>query len=198
MGGGNISLLRTGMPKETSELVLAAQKIESEQQRLEDLAYGLEKTKLQSEKHIGRAARELQDALAQQEELAVSLRALGTAMAKMQERQLAAVTALSVRAQEIQTRRLRLSELMTEYASLGQKAGELLQKISDTLDAADKGAAVTAALDTLGPIIEEATTLSKTARSEDFVDVAHEADVLKQKFQGIKNQLSTAKSTEPN
>lgn len=186
------------MPKETSELVIAAQKIETDQQRLEDLAYGLEKTKLQSEKHIGRAARELQDALAQQEALAVSLRELGAAMAKMQERQLAAVTALSSRAQEIQTRRLRLSELMTEYATLGQKAGELLQKISETLDAADKSAAVDVANKTLAPIIEEATTLSKTAREEDFVDVAHEADVLKQKFQNIKNQLATAKGNAPN
>jgi chromosome segregation ATPase len=198
MGGGNISLLETGMPKETSELVVAAQKIETEQQRLEDLAYGLEKTKLQSEKHLGRAARELQDALAQQEQLAVSLRELGSAMAKMQERQLAAVTALSTRAQEIQTRRLRLAELMTEYATLGQKAAELLQTISDTLDAADKGAAVTAALDKLAPIVEESAALSKTAREEDFVDVAHEADVLKQKFQNIKNQLATAKTNAPN
>jgi hypothetical protein len=186
------------MPKETSELVLAAQKIEAEQQRLEDLAYGLEKTKLQSEKHIGRAARELQDALAQQEQLAISLRELGAAMAKMQERQLAAVTALSARATEIQTRRGRLAELMTEYATLGQKAAGLLQTINDTLDTADKGAAVSTALETLGPIIEEATTLSKTARAEDFTDIAHEADVLKQKFQGIKNQLATAKSSAPN
>ncbi len=186
------------MPKETSELVVAAQKIEAEQQRLEDLAYGLEKTKLQSEKHIGRAARELQDALAQQEQLAVSLRELGAAMAKMQERQLAAVTALSARAQEIQARRLRLAELMTEYATLGQKAAELLQTISDTLDAADKGAAVNAALEKLAPIIEESTRLSKAAREEDFVDVAHEADVLKQKFQNIKNQLAVAKGNAPN
>ena len=198
MGGGNISLLRTGMPKETSELVIAAQKIEADQQRLEDLAYGLEKTKLQSEKHIGRAARELQDALAQQEQLAVSLRELGAAMAKMQERQLAAVTAMSSRAQEIQTRRLRLSELMTEYATLGQKAGQLLETIAGTLDAADKGAAVDVAHKALTPIVEEAATLAKTAREEDFVDVAHEADVLKQKFQNIKNQLSTAKGNAPN
>ena len=186
------------MPKETSELVIAAQKIEQEQQRLEDLAYGLEKTKLQSEKHIGRAARELQEALSQQEQLATSLRDLGLAMAKMQERQLAAMTALSARAQEIQARRGRLAELMTEYASLGQKAAELLQTIHDTLDAADKGAAVTAALEKIAPIVEEAATLSKAAREEDFVDVAHEADVLKQKFQNIKNQLGTAKSSAPN
>src|SRR6266404_4763855 len=143
MGGRNITLLRTGMPKETAELVVAAQKIEQDQQRLEDLAYGLEKTKLQSEKHITRAARELQEALGQQEALANSLRALGVAMAKMQERQLAAVTALSSRAQEIQTRRGRLAELKTAYGALGQKAAELLQTIHDTLESADKDAAVT-------------------------------------------------------
>lgn len=186
------------MPKETSELVVAASKIEQDQRRLEDLAYGLEKTKLQSEKHISRAARELQEALAQQEELANALRLLGAAMAKMQERQLAAVTALSARAQEIQTRRGRLAELMMAYAQLGQKAAELLSTITTTLETADKDAAVAAAHTAIAPIVEEAATLAKTAREEDFVDVAHEADVLKQNFQTIKNQFAVAKSNAPN
>ncbi len=180
------------MPKETSELIIAAQLIEQDQRRLEDLAYGLEKTKLQSEKNIGRAQRELQEALAQQEQLANSLRTLGAAMAKMQERQLAAVSALSSRAQEIQARRTQLSELMLRYAALGAKAAELLQAVSTTLEANDKATAVATAQEQITPIIEEATALAKTARDEDFVDVAHEADVLKQKFQAIKNQFGAA------
>lgn len=178
------------MPKDTSELIIAAQLIEQDQRRLEDLAYGLEKTKLQSEKNISRAQRELQEALAQQEQLANSLRTLGAAMSKMQERQLAAVSALSTRAQEIQTRRGRLSELMLRYAALGSKAAELLQTVSTTLEANDKAAAVATAQEHITPIIEEAVALAKTAREEDFVDVAHEADVLKQKFQQIKNQFA--------
>ena len=186
------------MPKETSELVVAAQKIEADQTRLEDLAYGLDETKLQSEKNIGRAARELQEALAQQDQLATSLRELGAAMAKMQERQLATMTALSTRATQIQARRGRLAELMTEYAALGQKAAGLLQTIGDTLDAAGQSATVTRARAAIGPIVEEAAALSKTAREEDLMDVAHEADVLKQKFQNIKNQLATAKGSAPN
>jgi chromosome segregation ATPase len=182
------------MAKDTSELVVAAQAIETETRRLEDLAYALEKTKLQSEKHIHRAARDLQEALQQQEQLASSLRLLGQAMANMQERQQAAVAALSTRASHIQERRSRLSELMLRYAALGTKAAELLQTISATLDASDKDAAVASALQNIAPIIDEATSLSKTARDEDFTEVAHEADVLKQKFQAIKNQLSAGKT----
>ncbi len=182
------------MPKDTSELVVAAQTIENDQRRLEDLAYALEKTKLQSEKTINRAGRELQEALEQQEQLAVSLRALGQAMAKMQERQQAAVAALRTRAEQIQARRARLAELMMRYAALGAKAAELLQTVSATLESADKQAAITIAQDHLSPVIEEATALSKTAREEDFTEIAHEADVLKQKFQAIKNQLGAGKS----
>ena len=181
------------MAKDTSELVAAARAIENETRRLEDLAYALEKTKLQSEKHINRAARELQDALSQQEQLASSLRLLGLAMANMQERQQAAVSALSARAGHMQERRSRLSELMIRYAALGTKAAELLQAISATLEAADKATAVTSALENIAPIIDEANELAKTAREEDFTEVAHEADVLKQKFQAIKNQLGAGK-----
>ncbi len=182
------------MPKETAELVLAAQTIENDQRRLEDLAYALEKTKLQSEKTINRAGRELQEALQQQEQLAVSLRALGQAMANMQERQQAAVTALRSRAEQIQARRARLAELMMGYAALGAKAAELLQTISATLDAADKETAVATAQEHIAPVIEEAASLAKTARDEDFTEMAYEADVLKQKFQAIKNQLGAGKS----
>ncbi len=177
------------------ELVAAAQTIENHQKRLEELARALQKTKLQTEKNISRAARELQDALAQQEELAVSLRALGEAMLHMQERQQAAVNALSDRAVEIQARRMRLSELMIRYASLGSKAAELLESMSATVvGQGAQGEAVVQATKRLDSIIEEAKSLSREAREEDFTEVAHEADVLKQKFQNIRNQLSSAKN----
>ena len=72
------------MPKgDVPELVAAAQTIENDQKRLEELARALQKTKLQTEKNINRAARELQEALGQQESLAVSLQALGQAMVRM-------------------------------------------------------------------------------------------------------------------
>src|ERR1700729_945008 len=118
---------------QTPELVAAAQNIEKEQQRLEDLAHALHKTKLQNEKSIARAGRELQEALDQQELLAQSLRGLGEAMMHMQERQQAAVTAIRARAQEIQARRVKLTEMMVKYATLGSKASELLQILSTAL-----------------------------------------------------------------
>jgi chromosome segregation ATPase len=175
------------------ELVAAAQTIETDQLRLEELARALQKTKLQTEKSIGRAARELQEALGQQEALALSLRALGQAMLHMQERQQAAVGALSERAVEIQTRRSRLSEHMLRYASLGTKAAELLETMSTALGQPAQSDAVQAATKQLDAIVEEAATLSREARDEDFTEVAHEADVLKQKFAQIRTQLGSRK-----
>jgi chromosome segregation ATPase len=180
---------------DTPELVAAAQTIENHQKRLEELARALQKTKLQTEKNISRAARELQDALGQQEVLAVSLRALGEAMLHMQERQQAAVNILSERAGEIQTRRTRLSELMIRYASLGSKAAELLEAMSARVGQPTQGEAVAQATKRLDAIIEEATSLSRDAREEDFTEIAHEADVLKQKFQSIRTRLSSAMKT---
>ncbi len=174
---------------EIPELVAAAQIIEEEQRKLESLASSLQRTKLQTEKTISRAARELQEALDQQQQLAKSLQLLGLAMVRMQERQQAAVTVLSARAEDIQARRTRLSELMMRYASLGTKAAELLQVLSESIETADRKAAVQSAQAHLATIVEEATTLAKIGRDEDFTELAHEADVLKQKFNAIKNQL---------
>lgn len=187
------------MPKaETPELVAAAQAIEDDQRRLEDLAVSLVRTKLQSEKTIGRAARELQEALEQQEQLAGSLRVLGEAMVHMQERQHAAVAKLGERAVEIQTRRQRLSELMLRYAALGSRAAELLETMSSSLDAEDRAAAVTSADEKLGAVVGEAASLAKDARDEDFTELAHEADVLKQKFQAVRTQLGVARKADVN
>ncbi|HEY1956003.1 MAG TPA: hypothetical protein VGH28_10320 [Polyangiaceae bacterium] len=186
------------MAKDLAELVAAAQAIENDQRRLEELAEGLGKTKLQSEKTISRAARELQGALEQQEQLAKSLRVLGEAMMHMQERQQGAVEKLGARAVEIQTRRSRLSELMLRYAALGTKAAELLESMSTSLEAEDKAAAVSGADAKLVAIVEEAATLAKEARDEDFTELAHEADVLKQKFHGVRMQLGTASKSSVN
>ncbi len=172
-------------------LVDAAQTIEDEQRKLESLASALQRTKLQSEKSIAKAARELQEALEQQEQLAKSLQGLGLAMARMQERQQAAVALLGARAEDIQTRRARLSELMLRYAALGAKAAELLQLLSQSLETADRKKAVEDAKTHLAEIVEEAASLAKIGRAEDFTELAHEADVLKQKFHAIKNQLGT-------
>ena len=52
---------------------------------------------------------------------------------------------------------------------------------------------MSAADEKLQGIVAEATALSKDAREEDFTEVAHEADVLKQKFHAVRTQLGTAK-----
>ena len=80
------------------EIIAAAEAIERDLQRLEDLSRSVRKMRLNSEKSIARAGRALQEALQQQEQLAGGLRVLGEAMVHMQERQQAAIQGLATRA----------------------------------------------------------------------------------------------------
>src|ERR1051326_3333023 len=103
------------MPKATqggSELVAAAGAIEEDLRALEGIATSLEKSKLNTEKAIQRAARELHEATEFQEKLGGSLRTLAQVMASLQKRQIDAVEALSRHANAIKFRSKRLTEHM--------------------------------------------------------------------------------------
>ena len=110
---------------EVSELVRCAEAVEREVGRLEELSRAARRIKLNTEKNITRAARELQQTMEQQERLARELRMFGEAMGQMQTRQLAAVEPLSTRAIEIQERVNRFSEHMQRFGALGVRAKEI-------------------------------------------------------------------------
>src|SRR4051794_9951052 len=97
------------------ELVRAAQALEDELVRLEDLSRSVRKIRLHSEKNLGRAAKELNEALALPERLAEGLRGLAGAMERMQQRQLAALEPLATCATEIQQRVQRLETHMAAF-----------------------------------------------------------------------------------
>ena len=83
--------------KAVPELVRAAQALEDDIVRLEAVHKSLRKIRLNSEKSITRAAKELNDAVALPERLATGLQALAAAMAQMQARQQAASASRSDR-----------------------------------------------------------------------------------------------------
>ena len=62
----------------------------------------------------------------------------------------------------------------------------------------DKSAAVSGADAKLVVVVDEASALAKEAREEDFTELAHEADVLKQKFHAVRVQLGAARKASSN
>jgi chromosome segregation ATPase len=191
-----------------SEFIAAGLRIEQNLGRLEELSRSVRKIRLHTEKSIMRAARELQEALAEQERLGEGLRALGEAMMRIQERQQAAIESLGARAVEIQQRIAKRSEYMEKFASLGTQAGEvtvLLQTLPMPR-AADNGQSntspdvprVLSEVDMrLGSILEQAKALADAAEADDFPEVVSETDALKQRLGAARAQLEQVTAKKP-
>jgi hypothetical protein len=186
---------------EGSELVRCAEAVEREVQRLEELSRAARRIKLNTEKNIARAARELQTTMEQQERLARELRSFGEAMGQMQSRQQSAVEPLSTRATEIQERVNRLSEHMQRFGALGVKANEMglaLREVSNassneavgTGRGAEQASALIDVDERFRLLVDEAKGLAESAESEEFPDIAREADALKQKLHALRGRLA--------
>jgi hypothetical protein len=175
--------------KDVSELVRAAEALETELANLEALSGTIQRIRLDSEKNIARAAHELSEALELPERLAQGLAGLAAAMQHMQARQSAALEPLTGRASAIQARKRRLDEHMEKFAALGQMAGDaskLLQAgTKDQLVVGD----VRARLAALG---DDAKALFEAARADDFPDVAREADALAKRVTALLRRLEGA------
>jgi hypothetical protein len=173
--------------KTVPELVRAAQALEDDIVRLESVQKSLRKIRLNSEKSITRAAKELNDAIVLPERLASGLQALAAAMANMQVRQQAALEPLAAFASDIQGRMQRLGEHMQAFALLGQAAGEVTALLQ--ANEGDRSAIVAEVDAQLTKISEGARAVFDAARADDFPDVAREADALKQRVSALRRRL---------
>jgi len=185
------------------EIIAAAEAIERDLQRLEDLSRSVRKMRLNSEKSIARAGRALQEALQQQEQLAGGLRVLGEAMVHMQERQQAAIQGLATRAVEIQEQASKVTEQMERFAALGTKAAEatqLLQALPPPYGGgeATEGATATDApaqlmkIETLlGALADEAKALAASADLADLSEISREANSLRQRLDAARARIGS-------
>ncbi len=175
--------------KEASDLVRAAEDLEAELARLENMSRTVRKIRLTSEKNIAKAAGELNEALALPERLGAGLAALARAMGEMQVRQTAALEPLAVFASEIQARMELLQTHMQAFAELGK----LAQEVTGMLQGGEGEKAVLAsgAEAKLGQIAVGAKSLFEAAQADDFPEVAREADTLKQRVQALRRKLET-------
>jgi chromosome segregation ATPase len=181
----------TKAEKDAPEIVRAAAALEDELVRLETISRSVRKIRLDSEKSISRAAKELNEALEMPERLATGLRALGAAMERMQARQQAALEPLAARAGDVQQRIQRLGEHMQVFAGLGKAAAETTALLQS--EDAEPEAMLEQAREELAKIADGARSLIEAARSDDFPDVAREADTLKQRVSALRGRLGGLK-----
>jgi hypothetical protein len=172
-----------------SEIVGAAEALEDEIARLETLSKSARKIRLTSGKNLSRAAAELNETLALPERLAQRLQDVAQALARMQERQQAAIEPLTTFAVEVQRRTQLLGEQMQRFDALGKAAGEINAEL-----AASQGdrAAVARAQARLLEISDAARALFEAARAADFPEIAREADVFKQRMAALHARLGSS------
>ncbi|HTQ04384.1 MAG TPA: hypothetical protein VMI54_11025 [Polyangiaceae bacterium] len=175
--------------KRVPPIVKAAEELEGELVELETLARTVQKHRLDSEKTITRAAKELGEALAMPERLGAGLRSLGVAMQEMEARQKAALEPLAAFATEIQTRMQKLAEHMRAFAALGQAAAEATALLQA---GGDRTSLLETAKGQLHRIADDARALFEAARADDFPEVMREADALKQRLTALTRKLEGA------
>ncbi|HEX2878538.1 MAG TPA: hypothetical protein VHO25_03265 [Polyangiaceae bacterium] len=169
-----------------AEIVAAAQALEDELLQLEAISRSAQKIQLNSEKTLARATTELQALLALPDRLQERLHAVVTALNQMQTRQQAALDPLTEIAAQIQERSQLLQAHMESYAALGKATAE-----ANALLEANSGqsGALIDVEKKLEEISEGARALFEAARTDDFPEVAREADVLKQRMAALRKRL---------
>ena len=171
--------------KDVPELVRAAGALEDELANLERLSRSVRKLRLDSDRSIARAAKELSEALTLPERLGAGLGTLAAAMQRMQERQQAALEPLAACASAIQERTRQLGEHMQVFGELGKAAAEA----TALLQSDDPSSVMDEVNARLTNIVERARTLFEKARADDFPDVAREADALRQRISSVRRRL---------
>ncbi|MBN1208888.1 MAG: hypothetical protein JXB05_28780 [Myxococcaceae bacterium] len=184
----------------SSQLVAAAEALETQLARFESLAEQLRKAPLNSEKALERASKLLRDVAEMDQQLNASVGALVTAVTAARDRQHTQAEAVNARAQELQERADTFKTLLERYGALGTSAAELNQRMQEfaarraQAQPGEQSAELTGSLDALaermGQVAEEAEAVTRLAEEKDFNDVGQQADSLRQQILSARNKLN--------
>lgn len=180
-------------------LTLASSALEKELARSDELARAARKIPLNSQKNIERASRALTEAAKSHEQAGQYVFALVAAVARARQLQEATAGEIHAQALEVQRRIAQLGVLARRFAELGREASALGAMVEDAVrarkaskDAAGPGAAPL--LDEvharMAQVLEGATDLTLAAKTDGLVDVARDADAIRQQVQAAKNKLT--------
>ncbi len=182
-----------------SELISAAEALDAELRKFEELSESIQKTPFNSQKNVDRASRTLTEIAQAGEALQARLGSVVTAIANFREKQQALAEAVQKRAYELEERGKVLGGLLAEYRALGENARELNVHLQSLKGAKDNGGSENTSglfsqFQDLEPrvsqLVEAAQKLFEKAETQGFTDIAHQADALRQQLQAIRNRLN--------
>ncbi len=182
-----------------SAFAAAAAALESELKRFEDIAASLARSPLNSEKAIEHAARLTRDAADAQARFAEQLHGLVALVGTANERQRAAAATINGRVSDIDAR-------TTEHTAFGVRLGQLGEEargINALVQEATSGGGMPTSPERLAELIERleeivarmdgavarAQDVAREANEADFVDVARQADALRQQLLAARNRV---------
>lgn len=181
-------------------LAAASAALEAELRRFEELSNAACKVPLDSQKNIERASRLTREAAESQERFGTHLRALVDAVASARDRQQANADALQVRVAEIQQRSGRYELLLQRFAGLGKRAAAIQEKVQQAAamkrdeEAPGAFAEVVSVIEQvqvdMADVAEEAADLTRTAAGEGLLDLARQADSLRQQVLSVRNRIN--------
>jgi methyl-accepting chemotaxis protein len=184
---------------ESSELVNAAMAIEEELRRFETLAEEVRTSPLRSQKNLEKMGKLLNTVADCDERMVASMRSLLGVLNQWRERQQELATQVNNRAQELQERTKVYQALMERFAGLGQEAGSLSSLMQEVAGRTQQGQPVQAeeiisslqkVNEGMTQVAENAESLASDAAAQDFVDVARDAESLRQQLLAARNRAN--------
>jgi chromosome segregation ATPase len=193
----NRAAAANGGSSETPKLVQAAEHLEADLSSFESLTARVTRMELTTHEEIRKAADILQKAADAHGSFVVHLRELIEAIDDLRSRQNASATRLSDCAGELDQRRLSYEALEQRFADLGTQAkeiNELIRKATelgrDTPENRDTTLVnLRAARERLDLTVGSAAQLVADAREAKLVDLANQADALRQQLQSLAKKL---------
>jgi chromosome segregation ATPase len=193
--------------EDPSELISVAEALDGELRRFEELSENIQRASLTSEKNLGRASHTLKEIADVGEALQARLGAMVAVIAGFRDRQEMLAKAVQAKAEELQERSKTLESLLERYRTLGEDARQLNQHLraatSDRLAGKDEVAAyplfphLQELDEKIGQLADNAQSLVDRAQADDFPDVAHQADALRQQLQAVRNKLGLLRKNLP-
>jgi len=185
-----------------AKLTEAAQALEVELRRYEELAVRLGRERLDSEKTLRRAADALRALQESDARLGQHVQALVAAIGVARERQQANAEAVQAQAERVRERSEALTRLLGRWQTLGQDAAEVNRMVQQYATAREGNGADRSApgigfdeVDArLGRLADDAQELATSADAERFADLGRQAESLRVQLLSARNKLRLLQS----
>jgi DNA repair exonuclease SbcCD ATPase subunit len=184
---------------ESSELVNAAMAIEEELRKFETLAEEVRTGEMRSQKSLERMGKLLNQVADCDERMVANMRSLLTVLNGWRDRQQTLAGEVNTRALELQERTKVYQSLMERFAALGQEASSLsanMQQVANRTQAGEamKAEEIISSLQTVNErmtaVADSAGSLATDAQAQDFVDIARDAESLRQQLLAARNRAN--------